>query len=318
MEFFSSYFGRENLASVLRKAQFVPGRLAEVFGNPRGATSTNIDIEELSLETVSEGSAIPRGAPATQLELGVRKVHPFQTSTYAWQARVLADEVLNVRAAGSLAPEIIQTRIAEKTAKLVQQASFQHEYLRMACLNTPTNTIGSAPASAAVAFGTSDTTIRSSIHTNVVLAMESALGGVPYMGLLALCSETFWAGLIESKTIKETYQNWTAAAELRGDTRMGFSFGGVFWERYRASGNIAIASGKAKVIPLGVPDLFQAHFAPNDTVDSVGAGAMGAPWYLTSKAIDEDGGLQGYRLTLKTHPLFVCSRPTAILTLGLS
>lgn len=315
MEFFSSYFSRENLAGVLRKAQYVPGRLNEVFDAPQGATSTTVDIEELPLETVSESSAVSRGAPPTMVELGVRKVHPFSVSTYNWGAHVLADEVLNVRAAGTLAPELIQARIADKTAKLKQQAAFQHEYLRMAVLNTATNTIGTVPAATTVAFGASDSAIRSAIHTNVTLALESALGGIPYTGVLALCSETFWAGLIESKTIRETYLNWQAAQDMRGNPANSFTFGGVIWERYRASGNIAIASGKAKVIPLGVPNLFQQWFAPDDTLDSVGVGAMGAPWYLNSIPIE---GNKGYRLTLSTHPLMVCTRPTAVLTLQLS
>lgn len=314
MDLFNSYFTRENLAGVLRKAQFVPGRLAEAF-DTHGATSTTVLIEELPLETVANSSAIARGSPPAAVVTGDRKIHPFQTATYAWGASVLADEVLNVRAAGSSAPEVIQTRIAEKTAKMKQQAAWQHEALRMAVLNSPDNTIGSAPASAAVAFGASDTTVRSAVHTNVVLAMESALGGIPYTGLLALCSETFWAGLIESKTIASTYQNQVQAAQLRGATTDQVIYGGVTWERYRAGGTIAIASGKAKVIPLGVPDLFQQWFAPDDTLSSVGAGAMGAPWYLSSVPINGD---KGYRLTLQTHPVMICTRPTCVLTIGLS
>lgn len=314
-DLFSNYFKRETLSRVLEKAQYVPGRLGQLFDAPQGATSTTVLVEELPLETVSTLSAVPRGAPPTQLTLGDRKIHPFQTETYAFGASVLADEVLNVRAAGQLGPEVIQSRIAAKTNKLVQQAAWQHEALRMAVLNTPTNTIGSAPASVAVAFGASDSAIRSSVHTNVVVAMETALGGIPYTGLRALCSEVFWVGLIESKTIRETYLNQVEASQLRGGTTDSFSYGGVVWERYRAGGTIAITSGKAKVIPEGVTGLFQQWFAPDDTLQSVGMGAMGAPWYLTSVPIEGD---KGYRLTLQTHPLMVCTRPTAVLTLGLS
>lgn len=316
MDLFKDYFSRETLAAVINKTPYVPGQLgASGLFQTIGLTSTTALIEELAVETVAESSAIPRGAPASSISLGNRKMHPFSVSTYAWKAAVLADEVLNVRAAGSGAAEVITTRIAENTAKLRRKAEFQHEYLRMACLNTPTNTIGSAPASAAVAFGASDSAIRTAIHNSIVLPLETALAGMAYGGIDAYCSDTFWLGLIESKTIRETYLNTAAAAELRNAPAESFNYGGITWHRYRAGGNCAVAAGKAKIVPRGVSGLFFQAFAPNDTLTSVGTGAMGQPIYLDSLPIDGD---KGYVMTLQTHPIMVCARPEAILTIGLS
>lgn len=316
MDLFKSYFTRETLAGVVTKAPFVPGQLgASGLFQSVGLTSTTALVEEMPLESIAETAAIARGAPPSQTTLGVRKMHPFLVASYGWQAPVLADEVLNVRAAGNGAAEVIQTRIAEKTAKLRQLAAFQHEYLRVSCVNTATNTIGTAPAAAVVAFGASDTAIRTAIHNNIVLPVESALAGIPYTGLDAYCSDSYWVALIESKTVRETYLNTQAAAELRNAPADSFMYGGIMWHRYRAGGNCAITSGQAKIVPRGVAGLFQQCFAPNDTLSSVGSGAMGTDVYLSSQPIDGD---KGYLLTMQTHPVMVCTRPTAVITVDLS
>lgn len=316
MDLFKDYFTRETLAGVLVKTPFVPGLLGSSgLFETVGLTSTTALIEELPLESVAESAAIARGAPATAISLGKRKMHPFQVGTYAWQAPIMADEVLNVRGAGTGAAEVIQSRIAEKAAKLRRQADFQHEYLRVKCLNDATNTIGTSPAAAVVAFGASDSAIRTAIHNNIVLPLEAALNGTPYSGIDAYCSDTYWVALIESKTVKETYLNQVAAAELRNAPADSFNFGGITWHRYRAGGNIAITAGQAKIVPRGVSGLFVQAFAPNDTLSSVGSGAMGAPYYMDSVPIDGD---KGYLLTMQTHPVMVSTRPAAILTVDLS
>lgn len=316
MDLFRDYFTRETLSAVVNKTPYVPGQLgAAGLFTSQGLTNTTALIEEMPLESVSESSAIPRGAPAGVIVLGARKMHPFQTKSYGWKASVLADEVLNVRAAGGGAAEVIQTRIAEKTTKLRRQAEFQHEYLRMAALNAPSNDLGTAPAAAVVAFGASDSAIRAAIHNNIVLPLETALAGMPYGGIDAYCSDTYWVALIESKTVRETYLNTQAAAELRNAPADSFTYGGVTWHRYRAGGNCAITAGTAKIVPRGVPNLFIQAFAPNDTLDSVGNGAMGQPVYLSSVPIE---GNKGYVLDMQSHPVMVCTRPAAVLTIDLS
>jgi hypothetical protein len=316
MDLFKGYFTRETLAGVINKTPFIPGQLgASGLFQTLGLTSTTALLEELPLESIAESAAIARGSPASAIVLGNRNVHPFQTATYAWKASVLADEVLNVRAAGSGAAEVISQRIAEKTNKLRQLAAFQHEYLRVTCLNAPSNSIGNAPAAAVVAFGASDTAIRTAIHNNIVLPLEATLRGMPYAGIDAYCSDTYWVALIESKTVRETYLNTQAAADLRNAPADSFSYGGVTWHRYRAGGNIAITAGTAKIVPRGIPGLFVQAFAPNDTLSSVGAGALGGEVYLDGMAMDGD---KGYCMTLQTHPVMVCARPEAILTVDLS
>lgn len=317
MDIYRDYFTREQLLASVANAQFIPGMLGEMgLFQTLPMTGTTLAIEALPDDDVSEDSAIPRGAPAPTINLEKRNVHTFESATYAKSGAVLADEVLNIRASGTGgAAEVFAQRRDALVAKLRRQADFQHEYLRVATLNAPSNAFGNAPAAAVVAFGASDASIRTAMHNNIVLKLESALGGIPYTGIDAFCSDTYWVALIESKTIRETYLNHAAAAELRGAPPDSFDYGGVTWHRYRAGGNIAITSGTAKIVPRGVSGLFVQAFAPNDTLQSVGDGALGMPYYLDSYPLDDD---KGYRIVMQTHPLMVCTRPTAVLTVDLS
>ena len=321
MDIYRDYFTRENLLLSLANGQFIPRMLGETgLFKTLGLTSTVLAIEALPDNNVAESAAIARGAPPKPLVLEKRGVEPFTAASYAWSGAVMADEVLSARAAGtSGAAEIIQSRIADVTAMLRNQADFQHEYLRVLCLNTPTNAFGAVGADSTIAFAVADTqAVHASIHTAITLRMEAALGGLPYTGVDVYCSDAFWQGLIQSKSMRETYLNTAAASQLRGIPLDRIDYGNCTWWRYRASGNIAITSGEAKAVPRGVPGLFVQAFAPNDTVDSVGAGAMGAPYYLNSRPIETAAGIKGYEITLQSHPVMVCTRPTCVQIVSLS
>lgn len=315
MNIFTDYFTREELIASLANSQYIPGILgAAGLFDTKAMTGTAFGIEELPTNSVSESAEIPRGAPGKVLTLDKRSVETFTAKTYAWQGAVLADEVLNIR--GQANPvEVIQTRRDELTAKLRRQADFQREYLRVTTLNTPTNDFGSAPDAAVVAFGASDSAIRTAIHNNIIKPLETALGGIPYTGLDAWCSDTYWVALIESKTIRETYLNTMAAAELRNAPADSFNFGGITWHRYRAGGNIKITDGQAKIVPRGVSGLFMECNAPDDTLSSVGIGGLGQPYYLSAEPMPRD---KGWEMNLQMHTVTLCTRPEAVITIDLS
>lgn len=316
MDLFTDLFTPTELLGALRRQQYIPSQLAQLFGEPRGLYGTTFAWDEDKHEAVDVLTETPRGTPSGVNTLVKDKTHTFVTKHFRRDASVFADEVLGSRAIGSVNRQLIQERRDRQLAKLRQQLDITLESLRVTCLNTPTNTLGSAPSSVAVAFGASDSSIRSSIHNNIIKVMESALDGTGYTGIVAYCQDTFWQGLIESKTVKETYLNWQAAAELRGSTLDQFAFGGVTWVRYRGTSSVDITSGKAKVVPVGVPDLFVQAYAPADTMDQIGSGVRGGPYYVKGYPIDQ--GDRGWYMEAQTNPVMVCTRPEAVLTIGLS
>lgn len=315
MDIYRDYFTRESLTDSIVKAPYIPGQMAELF-ETRGLGSTTLAIEALAENGPDTLTAIPRGAPLPALTLDKRTVVTFPTQTYGKQGAVLADEVLNARSAGTTgAAEIVAARRDETVAKLRRSIDNLHESLRIGCVLNPDNGFGNNPAEATIALATDATKTRAELFTKVLKPLESALGGTGFTGATVYCSDGFWAALIENKAIKDTYMYTQAAADLRGDVRDTVTWGGVRFERYRGTAAVNITADKAVVVPNGVPGLFVQAFAPDDTLDSVGAGAMGAPYYLRAFDLDD---AKGWRIRVQSHCVMVCTRPAVCLPLGLA
>lgn len=321
MDIFRDYFTRENLVRALEKAPYTPGRLGELgIFETVPLTSTTFAVEEQATDAGKILSAIPRGAPRQTSGLDKRKVHPFATQTFGDEGYVSADEALNARGAGiNGQAEVIQDRRDRLMARLRRTMDLTHESLRMACLLAPGSTeFGTAGTEQTIAVQTDATKTRAEIFEKIIVPVENALGGVAFSGVHVLCSDGFWKNLIENKQIRETYLNWTAAAEQRGDTRMAFQYGGVTWERYRGTSTVKITDNKAVAFPVGTSDVFWQAFAPNDTMESVGAGALGQPYYVGAQPIKDALGTKAMQLAIASHPKVVCGRPASVFLIKMS
>lgn len=316
MDFYRDFFTREQLLVSLEQAQFIPGMLAPAFETLSNVTSTNVDIEVLGKDAVTPSAAKPRGAPADQLTLDKDGVEAFKTASYPKEIPILADSVLNARQRGGINPEVIIGRRDRAVRKLRNWVDIQHEYLRVSVVNAPSNVFGNAPAEVVVGFGVADTVaVNAAIFSNIIKPIESALDGMAHTGIDAYCSDDYWLGLIQSKSMRETYLNTVEANNARKVPTDSIEFGNVTWHRYRPQGTVKITDGKAKVIPRGVSGLFVQAFAPDDTLSSVGMGESGQPYYLSAWPLDDD---KGWRIKVQTHPVMVCTRPPVVQTLKLS
>ena len=316
MDFYRDFFTREQLLVSLEQAQFIPGMMAPLFETLSNVTSTNVDIEILGKDAVTPADSKPRGAAADQLTLDKDGVEPFKTKFYSKEIPILADSVLNARQRGGLNPEVIMGRRDRAVRKLRNWVDIQHEFLRIWAVNTPSNVFGNAPAEVVVGFGAADTVaVKAAIFSNIIEPIETALDGLTYTGIDAYCSKDYWLGLIQSKTMRETYLYTANDANLRGIELNSFTYDNVTWHRYRPQGTLKITDGKAKVVPRGVSGLFVQAFAPDDTLSSVGMGESGQPYYMHAWPIERD---KGWTIEAKTHPVMVCTRPAAIQTLKLS
>lgn len=315
MDIFRDYFTRENLVRSLSQAPYTPGLLGALgIFETVPLTSTTLAVEVSAKDSGRILTAIPRGAPRQRNSLDKRSVKTFQTETFGDQIDVSADEVLNSRGAGTQGQaEVIQDRRDRAVSKLRLTADLTHENLRMQCLLNPDTTeFGSAPSPVVIAVQTSTTKMRKEIFNKIIKVMEGALDGVPYTRAHVLCSDGYWEDLIENEAINKTYLNWQAAAELRGDTTERFVFGNVMWERYRGTSAVKIADNEAVAFPVGAQGLFMQGFAPNDTMESVGEGALGQPYYLGAMPIKDSQGTKAMEISIQTHPKMVCGRPAAI------
>lgn len=316
MDVYRDYFNREELLRVLAQQPYTPGLLGSLnlFETvPLGGTTLAIEKQ------VKDGgkvlTAIPRGAPRQIEGLDKREVVTFSTQTFGDEGAVMADEVLNGRAHGTSGrKELIENRRARLVAKLRRTMDLTHEKLRMNCILSPATTeFGSAASGVVIAVQTDATKLRQEIFNKITLTMEAALDGLEFGEPVVLCSDGYWADLIEAKAIRDTYLGYQAAAELRGKVVNEFVFGGVMWKRYRGTSACKIPDNEARAIPTVVSETFFQGFAPNDTVESVGSGEMGQPYYLGSKELKDSQGTKGWEASITSHPKMICGRPGCII-----
>lgn len=319
MDNYRDYFTREELLRELSRAPYTPGRLGELaLFETVPLTSTNMAIEIEVKDAGKVLTAIPRGAPRQQTRLDKRSVVTFSTQSFGDEGAVMADEVLNARAHGpSGAKEVLENRRARVVAKLRRTMDLTHEKLRMNAILSPATTeFGAAAAGVVIAVQTDATKTRQEIFNKLHLPIEAALDGLTFTGIHVLCSDGYWSDLIENKAVRETYLNWAAAAELRGNPLTSFNFGGVMWERYRGTSDCKIPDNEARAIPVGVPETFFQGFAPNDTIESVGTASLGQPYYLGSKPITDSQGTKGWEVSIQSHPKMICGRPACIIPIA--
>lgn len=320
MDNYRDYFTREELVRELAKAPYTPGRLGELgIFESMPLSGTIFSVEEAVKDGGRVLTAMPRGAPRQQTRLDKRKVHSFVVADqYGDEGAVMADEVLNARAAGpSGAKEVIENRRARVVGKLRRSMDLTHEKLRMGCLLSPASPeFGAAAAGVTIAVQSDATKLRQEIFNKLTLPIEAELDGLSHSGPTVLCSDGYWSDLIEAKSIRETFLNYQAAAELRGAVPMSFVFGGVTWERYRGTSTCKIPDNQAIAIPTGVQDVFWQAFAPNDTIESVGNAALGQPYYLGSKPITDSQGTKGYEISIASHVRMLCGRPKVIIPIA--
>lgn len=322
MDNYRDYFTREELVRALAKAPYTPGRLGELgIFESMPLSGTIFSVEEAVKDGGRVLTAMPRGAPRQQTRLDKRKVHSFVVADqYGDEGAVMADEVLNARAAGpSGAKEVIENSRARVVAKLRRSMDLTHETRRMDCVLSPASPeFGAAAAGVTIAIQSDATKLRQEIFNKLTLPIEAELDGLSHAGIRVECSDGYWADLIETKSVKETYLGYQAAAELRGAVAESFVFGGVTWERYRGTSTCKIPDNQAVAIPTGVQDVFWQAFAPNDTIESVGNAALGQPYYLGSKPITDSQGTKGYEISIASHVRMLCGRPKVIIPIAKS
>lgn len=317
MDIYRDYFTREALVRVLAQTQYIPGRLGELgIFEPVPLNSTTFAVEEETKNGRRILTTRPRGAPREKTNLEQRKVHTFSLmgSTYGDEGTVYADEVLNARGGIDGQIQVIEQRRGELVQRLRGNVDYTHENVRMACLLAPgTTEFGSAPADAVIAVDQDATKLRKEIFTKLKVPIRNALDGTTFTGIRVLCSDGFWGDLIEAKSIKETYLNQQAANDLRGDLPDTMVFGGVIWENYRGTADVKIPDNEAVAVPVGAQGAFWLPMAPNDTMESVGSGALGQPYYLGAKTLEDSQGVKGWEVSIQSHVRAICGRPGSVI-----
>jgi hypothetical protein len=315
-------FGVDALLAVINEDHELPGQIAAAgLFEEQGVPSTVVQIEKDGMSLALVKSA-PRGAPGQAVTGDKRSLIPFNTIHLPQTFQILADEIQGIRAVGSLTELMqVQAYVTRRIEKARRQLALTHEFQRIGAIKGKVvDADGSSlfdifqrfginrPQAFSLELDNPDTDVSAKC-AEILDAQDDALGNVTSTGARAYCGKTLWAKLVGHKSVREAYLNWQAAAQLMGDRRQPFEFGGITWERYKGKiGNSPfVADDRAHVVPLGVPDLFISAFAPADYAETVNT--EGLPYYAKLERMKFDKGVEG---EAQSNPLHLCTRPASV------
>ncbi|MCQ4245560.1 major capsid protein E [Stutzerimonas decontaminans] len=316
-------FGVDALLTVINEDHVLPGQIAAAgLFEEQGVAGTVVQIEKDGM-TLALVKAAPRGSAGQAVTGDKRSLIPFNTVHLPQTFQILADEIQGIRAVGSLTELMqVQAYVARRIEKARRQLDLTHEFQRIGAIKGKVvdadgktelfdifQRFGiNRPKAFSLELDNPDTDVAAKC-VEVLDAQEDALSTVTSTGAHAYCGKTLWAKFISHKNVREAYLGWERAAQLLGDRRQPFEFGGITWERYRGKiGNSPfVADDRAYVVPTGVPELFISAFAPADYMETVNTEGM--PYYSKLEMMKFGKGVEG---EAQSNPLHLCTRPTSV------
>lgn len=320
-------FNTVELTTALNKVPYKPMWLGQLgIFQPKPVRTETVAIEKRE-NVLSLVQTTARGAPLPQLRKSERDIRDFRTVRVAKGDRLTASEVQNIRAFGSESElEQVQTEVMDRMVRLRDDIEVTHENMRLgAIFGVVTDANGevirdwfaewgiSQPAEIAFELNKADTDVRGKCN-RVVREMSKASKGAftQQTRVYALAGDDFFDKLISHPTVRETYLNWAAAADLReGAAYSEFTYGGITFVNYRGmdSGELSISPSKVKFFPVGARDVFQHAMSPGESFDFVNT--PGQPVY--SMLVPDRDRNQFVDIEDYSYPLYICSRPEVLL-----
>lgn len=326
-------FSFTTMTTAMREVKYVPSRIGQLgIFQPE-----SIDTLSVAIEKDSDGDLVlvptsPRGAPGQTIGDTNRSLRQLGVPHFQRDDALMADEIQGVRAFGmEKAVETLQGKIAKKAARHSQHFALTEEYHRLNVIKNGTllDADGSTLYDYFSEFGETQTgeidfdldnatpasgALRKKC-AGVVRAMAESLDGLPFTGILALMGKNFADDFYAHPEVRETYLNYSAAAQLRagyvntgGSTFSSYEFGGIAWEEYRGGGSVKVEDDKVHFVPLGVPDLFKTVYAPADYIETVNT--MGQRLYAKQTRMKNDKGVD---LEFQMNALHYCTRPRVLM-----
>jgi hypothetical protein len=320
-----------NLTDAINDVKFVPGRIGAMgLFEETPVDTTTVGIEKGAEEQLILVPRSPRGAPGTTVGKGKRNLRPFYVPHQEINDAVMAEEVQGIRAFGQeRAVETLQGKLASRFLDHQRSFAATEEYARIGAikgivvypddgsdLNLFDEFGVEQVAELAFDFANKNSGNLRAFMAGIIRTTGNELGGLPFSGVHALCSDSFFDALIKNAEVRESYLAQEAASQLRGGyVQSGqswgtFEFGGIVWENYRGAVGATkyIDDDKCHLIPVGVPGLFRSYHAPADYIETVNTPGK----RLYAKQYEMSNG-KGVHLDVQMNALHICTRPRVLL-----
>lgn len=331
-------FSVTTMSDAMREVKYVPGYISKLgLFQTQSIDTLDIAIEKDKDQNIFIVPASPRGGPGKTFGKNRRSMRKLSVPHFQVDDAIYADEVQGVRAFGEeRAVETFQGRIANRGQEVRQSFALTEEYHKL-CVVTKGQLLdadgtvlydyydemGEAQA-AEVGWDLSAANPGRGVlrqrATQLTRDMGTALGGLPFSGILAICGDNFWDKLIQHKEVYDTYQNYTAAVTLRqaaidpSNQSVNSGVWGEFplfnltWANYRGGLDVGIDPDEVKFVPLGVPGLFRSVFAPADYIETVNT--MGLELYVKQFRMQNEKGIS---LEYQNNVIHYCTRPRVLM-----
>jgi len=327
------------LADAMREIKYVPSYISSLglF------QTTSVDTLDIAIETdkdqiISIVPASPRGGTGDTTGRGRRVLRKLTIPHFERKDAIYADEVVGVRRFGDeVATEMLQTKIADRAAEHSQSFALTEEYHRLGVVTQGKlldadgkvifnyydefgeDTADEVNWDLSAANPAPGALRRKS--TALTRAMGTALGGLPFTGVLALCGDNFFDDLTAHPEVIDSYKSTDLAYALRSaliPTNNSSVQSGVWgeinlfnikWVNYRGNAAVNVPSDKVKFIPLGVPGLFRTVYGPADYMDTVGR--PGQRLYAHQMEMRNKKGVE---LEFQMNAIHYCTRPRVLMS----
>ncbi len=330
-------FSVASLTQLINDLTFQPGRISQMGLFETERINTTVALIERQDGLLRIVSPTPRGGPGVTLPKTGRNIRPLLVPHFEINDAVNADEVQNVRAAGTEDQlETVLTKVAQRQQIHADSMAVTEEHARMGAIKgivtyapredgIPSepqlnlyNEFGvTKPDVILFDFGgtaTDGALLR--LAQSITRQIGNALGGAVFQRVHAFVGDEFFDSLLTSKEVRESYKGTPQARVLRdGKVEAGsswgmFEFGGIIFENYRGQVGTAafIEPDEARFFPVGAPGVFRSIYAPADyaeTVNTPGERLYTKQWTTPN----------GKRIELETqmNALQLCTRPEVLI-----
>ena len=328
-------FSRANLTEVINTVPYEPKLIGSRGIFETKNPNTPVAFIERKGTRLSLIPSKPRGSgETTKRKRGRRDLLPIAIPHFPYDDDLLPSALVGIREFGTEDQlEMASGKMAELLTEMRLHHEITHEWLRLGAIKGIVLDCDEAFTELVDLFDAFDITQEEFYFDlegngealkgtclDVIEYMETQLGGQTYDHIHAFVGKTFFRNLVMNDEVTTLYNEqtnfkWGAVQQGTGTVGRGtnqVTFGDITFECYRGGVGAAdfIDADRAHFFPVGVPGIFQQHFAPAETWSDVNT--PGREIYAMQEPIKFDGGSEVHT---ESNPLMICTRPK-LLVLG--
>tara|TARA_R110002153_G_scaffold53726_2_gene149556 strand:+ start:4019 stop:5041 length:1023 start_codon:yes stop_codon:yes gene_type:complete len=300
------------------------GLFEEIFGQ-----TTTAEVER-----ITEGSdtveAKERGGDRNYAGDEQSQIEYFRIPFFPLDKLAKPQDVQDLREYGEAnTPASVERRVEKNIARIRRSHDFLRRSAMYACLKGNTYASGLAGSqyvkNYASVFGVTADVFTGGINFTDAAAdpalyvekncrehiTDNAKDNASNYSVVALCGSGFFNSMIHHPLVQAAYSQYSSREEVLRNRLGGDIVGRLFEHKgvlYIEDVSKQIARDEAFVLPQGISDMFQMHYAPSDTIE--GANMTAEPLYIF---LEEDRR----KVAIETETSFVCvnTRPELVCNL---